>query len=110
MANEYIVIEVPELFDSMSRIILRETLYYIRFTYNDTGDYWKFDLYDSNEEPIVLGVKIVPQFPLNIFYGVTQIPDGVFAVISKLDRIGKYDFKNGDAQFVFVPTEEEDEV
>ena len=110
MDNEYIVIDVPELFDSMSRIVLNETLYYIRFTYNDTGDYWKFDLYDSQEEPIVLGVKIVPQFPLNIFYGVTKLPDGVFAVLSKLDRIGKDDFKNGDAQFIFVPTvAEEDE-
>lgn len=77
--------------------------YYIRFTYNLRGDYWKFSLYDSLNEPIVLGIKIVPRFPLNVFCGVTKLPDGGFVARTKLDRIGRNDFVDGKAQFIFCP-------
>ena len=101
----YTVIEVPDRNDSMSRVVLNGTPYFIRFSYNDTGDYWKFGLYSTQNEPIVIGIKIVPQFPLNVFYGVTKLPDGVFGVISRLERIGRNDFKNGNAKFIFCPVE-----
>lgn len=102
---EYSIIEVPDMNDSISRIVLAGTAHLIRFTYNDTGDYWKFSLYNAQNEPIVLGIKIVPRFPLNVFYGVTKLPNGVFGVMSKLDRIGRKDFVDGKAQFVFCPVE-----
>ena len=100
---EYIIIEVPDLNDSMSRIVLNGVAYQIRFSYNDTKDYWKFSLYDTQNNPIVLGIKIVPNFPLNIFCELTQLPSGLFAVKSKLDHIGRNDFKNGKAEFIFCP-------
>ena len=100
---DYIIIEVPDMNDSVSRVVLNGVAYYIRFTYNDTGDYWKFGLYDSLKEPIVVGIKIVPNFPLNLFYGVTRLPFGVFGVTANLDRIGRNDFKRGNAKFIFAP-------
>lgn len=100
---DYTIIEVPDMNDSVSRIVLNGTPYFIRFTYNDTNDYWKFDLYNSLNDPIILGVKIVPRFPLNVFYGVTKLPDGVFGVFSKNDRVGRNDFKEGNAKFAFMP-------
>ena len=101
---KYITIEVPNMNDSVSRIVLKGQQYNIRFTYNDTCDYWKFSLYDAMMNPIVLGIKIVPQFPLNLFYGVTQLPDGVFGAMTKLQRIGRNDFLDGKAKFVFIPS------
>jgi len=100
---EYIIIEVPDMNDSISRIVLNGTAYMLRFSYNDTCDYWKFSLYTAQNDPIVLGIKIVPRFPLNVFYGVTSIPDGFFAVLTKKDRVGRNDFKDGSAQFIFAP-------
>jgi len=100
---EYTIIEVPDMNDSVSRVVLNGTPYLIRFSYNDTKDYWKFSIYNAQNEPIVIGVKIVPSFPLNVFYGVTKLPNGVFGVMSKLDRIGRNDFSNGNAQFMFLP-------
>ena len=100
---DYIVIEVPDMNDSISRIVLNGKPYYIRFSYNDTKDYWKFGLYDSQKNPIVLGIKIVPMFPLNIFACSKNMPDGVFATITELERIGRKDFVNKNAQFVFCP-------
>lgn len=102
---DFIKIEVPDMNDSVSRIVLSGKAYLIRFTYNDTCDYWKFSLYDTQNEPIALGIKIVPRFPLNVFYGVTKLPDGVFGVMTKLDRIGRNDFLDGNAQFIFCPVE-----
>lgn len=102
---DYIIIEVPDLNDSISRVVLNGNAYQIRFTWNETGGYWKFGLYDTQSEPIVVGAKIVPRFPLNVFYGVTKLPDGIFGVMTKLEHIGRDDFKNGNASFVFCPVE-----
>lgn len=99
---DYTTIEVPNMNDSMSFVTLNKMPIYLRFTYNDTGDYWKFGIYDALGEPVLLGIKIVPQFPLNLFQGAAKIPFGVFGVLSKLDRIGRYDFRDGNATFVFA--------
>lgn len=40
---EYTIITVPDMNDSVSRIVLNGTAYLIRFTYNDTKDYLEFE-------------------------------------------------------------------
>ena len=101
---EITYITVPDMNDSVSRITLGGKPYHIRFTYNDTKDFWKFGLYTVLDEPIITGIKIVPRFPINIFYGVGKEPYGLFGVETNLDRIGRYDFANGNAYFFFMPT------
>ena len=96
-------IEVPDMNDSLSRVVLNGKAYYVRFTYNDTLDCWKFGLYDSLKNPLSIGIKIVPRFPLNLFTGYYVMPDGYFGAASKFDRIGRNDFKNGSARFAFIP-------
>ena len=98
---EYLVIDVPDMNDSVSRVVLKNKEYQFRFTYNDTFNYWKFSLYDSTKSPIVESIKIVPLYPLNLFHGLTKIPDGVFGALTKLDRIERDDFRNGKAKFIF---------
>lgn len=100
---DYIIIEVPGLNDSISRIVLLGKQYQLRFTWNDTGGFWSFGLMDSLGTPLLIGIKIVPQFPLNLFYGTENLPLGVFAALTEKDRIGRQDFVNGKAQFVFIP-------
>lgn len=100
---DYIIIEVPDMNDSISRIVLLGKQYQIRFTWNDTGGFWSFGLMDSLGTPLLIGTKIVPQFPLNLFYGTENIPLGVFAALTEKVRIGRQDFVNGKAQFVFIP-------
>jgi len=102
---EYTIIEVPDMNDSVSRVVLNGKQYLIRFTWNDTGGYWCFGLSDSLGEPILIGVKIVPQFPLNLFYGLADLPSGVFGVFTELGKVGRDDFKDGKASFAFIPTE-----
>lgn len=100
---EYIIIEVPDMNDSVSRIVLNGKQYLIRFTYNDTGGYWFFGLYDSLGNAIRIGNKIVPQLPLNLFWGTDDMPAGAFGVLTDLEKIGRNDFLNDKAKFIFVP-------
>lgn len=102
----YTIIEVPDLNDSMSRVVLNGKAYQIRFTWNEAGGFWKFGLYDTQSQPIVIGIKIVPRFPMNLFYGVTDLPSGVFGVMTKLEHISRNDFIDEKAKFIFCPAEE----
>lgn len=100
---DYTIIEVPDMNDSTSRITLRGRQYQIRFTWNDTGGFWTFGLLDALGAPLLIGVRIVPQFPLNLFYGTQELPVGVFAALTELESIGRSDFLSGKARFVFIP-------
>ncbi len=100
---DYIIIEVPDMNDSISRVVLNGKQYQIRFTWNDTGGFWTFGLMDSLGNPLLIGVKVVPQFPLNLFYGTQKLPVGIFAALTETESVGRLDFINGRAKFVFVP-------
>lgn len=100
---DYIIIGVPDLNDSISRVVLNGTVYQIRFTWSDTEQRWYFSLATSQGVPIVQMVKIVPGMPLNLFMGHDAMPNGVFGCMSNLETVGRKDFLNGKAQFIFAP-------
>lgn len=100
---DYTIIDVPDLNDSVSRVLLGGVVYQIRFTWSDTERRWYFGLASSQGVPIVRMIKIVPGFPLNIFIGHDDMPNGIFGCMSTLDVVGREDFKNGRAQFIFAP-------
>ena len=62
-----------------------------------------FGILNSLGEPLLIGVKIVPQFPLNLFHSTKNMPQGIFAVLTEKESIGRQDFSDGKAQFVFIP-------
>ena len=100
---EYTIITVPDMNDSFSRVVLAGTAYQMRFTWNDTAKRWMWGLYTADQTPIIEGVKIVPSFPINLSCGRPGLPDGAFGAITELAAIGRGDFSNGNAQFVFIP-------
>ena len=73
---DYFVIEVPDMNDSVVKVSLQSRLYQLRFTWNDTGGYWMLGVMDSLGTPLLLGVKMVPQFPLNLLFGRDDMPSG----------------------------------
>ena len=102
---EYVIIEVPDMNDSMSRVVLSGAYCQIRFTYNDTMDYWTFGIYDDRNEPIAIGMKIVPNICLNMFGPGSKIP-GAFMALTSLEWIGHDAFKDGDAKFIYIPADQ----
>ena len=75
---EYTIISVPDMNDSFSRVVLGGTSYQMRFTWNDTAGRWMWGL----------------------------LPAGAFGVITELEAVGRRDFIEGNAQFVFIPAQD----
>lgn len=99
-------IEVPDMNDSISSIVIDEVEYGLRFTYNELFDYWSFGLYDEDEEPIIAMTRIVPNFPLFYYYDMPELPKGVFACITEQETIGRDSFLDGSAEFIFMSDED----
>lgn len=98
-----ISITVPDYNDSFTRIVLDEREYLLRFTWNESSEFWNFGVYDIYEIPIATSMKILPNCPLSIWHMNSQMPYGEFGVITELDRIGRNDFKDKKAEFVYIP-------
>lgn len=98
-----IYIAVPDRNDSVSRLVLGDREYYIRFLYNMTGDYWSFGLYDMKMGLVAGMIKIVPRSPLTFFYTSVSMPAGLLGVVTDLQKVGRDDFKDGNARFCFIP-------
>lgn len=99
-------INVPNMNDSFSRVILRKKEYLMRFMYNGTYDYWSFGVYDIDKNILLQQRKIVPLAPLTHFDLSVRIPDGVFGCFTNLRHVGRNDFVNGKAEFAFIPWED----
>ena len=99
-------IYVPDMIDSFSRVLLDGTEYLLRFTWNDTKGRWYFGIYTVLREPIVQGLKLVPQFPINMQYIDKRLPSGIFGVYTNLEAVGRSDFINGKAVFAYVSNKE----
>ena len=95
-------IAVPNLNDSFSRVVLDNKQYLIHFTWNMEDRRWSFGLYTIQKEPIAVGIKIVPNFPLNLQIMAEDFPAGVFGVYTSLENIGRDDFMNGKAVFAYI--------
>ena len=101
--DNIIAIHVPNFNDSYTRVVLERKVYQIRFTYNSVADRWSFGIYSAHREPIAVGLAIVPGFLLNLQVVNSDFPPGDFAVSTGLERIGRNDFNNGNAMFVYIP-------
>ena len=96
-------ITVPDMNDSFSRVVLDGKPYLLRFTWNETANRWSFGLYTVHKEPIAVGLRIVPRFPLNIQIAGDAFPRGMFGVYGDIASVGRDDFKTGMAVFSYVP-------
>lgn len=47
--------------------------YLLRLYYNERLEQWVIDLLTSGDDPIVLGAGIVPEYPLFVDYGITNL-------------------------------------
>ena len=101
-----IEINVPDLNDSFSRVVLDGVQYLIRFTWNDTAQRWSFGLFTMQREPLAQGIRLVPRFPLNLQIVDDSFPNGVFGVYSDLDHISRDSFNSGNARFAYISADQ----
>ena len=103
-----IYIDVPDMNDSKSRITLSGKEFMIRFTYSSVHDHWYFSLYSAEDELLLGMIKILPLFPLTEYYTDVRLPDEKFGCITNLASIGRNAFKDGQANFTYIPNSDLD--
>lgn len=101
-----LLIQIPKQNDSMSRVVLDGTEYFLRMTWNTEGEFWSFGVWSNIDTPIVSGIRVVPECSLTRFARGVGIPSGVFYVFTTKNTIDKEDFWNGSAEFAYIPAEE----
>ena len=94
-------IGVPDYDDSISLATIGEHLCRLRFRWDSVGEYWEFGVYDQDYNPVFIGVKMVPDFPINLFSGHEEFSEGYFYVETNEPRLTRNSFKNGLATFNF---------
>jgi len=98
-------IDVPDRNDSFSRVVLDGRQYLIRFTWNEAARRWSFGIYTMQREPIAIGLRMVPRFPLTLQIVDEDFPRGIFGVYTELPSVGRQDFVQGNAEFAYIPPE-----
>ena len=63
-------------------IALEGNSYIIEFTYNERMSLYTLSLYDSERNPIVLGVGLVPEYPILLDYAIPNMT-GYFLLTRK---------------------------
>lgn len=102
-----ISISVPDKNDSISKISLSGKVYFLRFTYNPTFQYWSMGVHDEDLNPVVSMVKVVPMYPLIEAYKTyTTMPDGIIGCYTNLKKVTRDSFKNGEAVIAYIPHSE----
>ena len=87
MANYVDIPIIDEPFYNLS-ISLQGNSYIIEFTYNERMSLYTLSLYDAERNPIVLGVGLVPEYPILLDYAIPEMT-GYFLLTRKPTNISE---------------------
>lgn len=68
--------------------------YIFNFSWNALNEFWAMDIYTAEELPIILGIKIVPNYNLTFQYSEPNQPQGDILcqnIVNTQEEIGRYD-------------------
>lgn len=90
------------------QIQLTGVLYFLTFTWNALNEFWIMDIANSDEEPLILGIKIVPDYPLLAAFTVEGMPQGEIIcqnVVNSPDEITRFAMSQKFALVYYEPLE-----
>lgn len=76
------------------QLVLDGELFVLEFTWNALNEFWVMNIYNRDELPVLLGIKIIPNFALIGAYSVPGIPKGEIIchnVVSDRGEIERFD-------------------
>lgn len=87
---------IPFKEDSFWReqITLSGEIFILEFKWNALNEFWIMNIYSSTEDPIILGIKIVPDYSLLDQYAMDDRPKGDIIcqnVVNAPDTISRFD-------------------
>lgn len=69
-------------------------IYIIKIQWNSLNEYWSMSIYNRNDDPLILGVKVVNNYDLLSQYVIEGLPKGNLicqSVIDEWGKIGRFD-------------------
>jgi len=76
------------------QIQLGDAIFFLGFTWNALNEFWTMDIYNRNEKPLILGIKLVPNYPLLAQYAVDGMPKGEIIlqnIVNTKDDVKRFD-------------------
>jgi hypothetical protein len=96
------IIPFKEAAQWQEQIEIQGVIYILNFTWNALNSFWTMDIYNRDEEPLILGIKIVPTYPLLQAFTVFGKPPGEIVcqnIVNSVSDIGRFDMSQ---KFVLV--------
>jgi hypothetical protein len=101
-----VVIPFTEFAAYSQEVTLENTAYRFSFIKNFRGGFWTFSLYDADLNPLLVGIKIVPDYELIKQYPGRGLPPGQMYCVDPAGNkkaIEDGDLEAGRFQLVYVP-------
>ena len=111
-------IKIPQVYSNSQQITLDGTVYTLKNYWNTRDEAWRISLIDADDEPILLGLKVMPNQNLTTPYKATpnigtRLPSGnIWCVRTTTDKsvISDTNFGTGlNYQLWYLTSEEEEE-
>lgn len=92
-----------------AQITLTGTIFLLYFSWNAMNEYWVMNIFDRNDSPILLGVKVVTNFDLTAqFAAITGMPQGDIVcqnILGLWDVIQRFDMGQTTELIYYEPGE-----
>ncbi len=90
------------------QITLTNQIFNLAFVWNALNQYWIMSIYDRNQNPIVVGIKVVPNFDLTSQFVNVNLPLGDIVCQNILDKwtdIARFDMGETTELIYYEPNE-----
>lgn len=92
-----------------AQITLTSQIFLLYFKWNALNEYWVMSIHDGNDQPILIGVKVVTNFDLTAqFSAITGMPKGDMLcqnIIDMWNTIGRFDMGETNEIIYYEPGE-----
>lgn len=95
--------------DFVQSVTLDGEVYKLHYSWNDFSAQWTVDVRSAQDEDIVRGIAVVPNYPLLLQHHRSNVPRGELMAVVVDDtkaanqQIGRRDFVSGLFSMVYIP-------
>lgn len=90
------------------QITLSDVIFILNFKWNTLNQYWMMSIYNANNDPVLLGVKVVVNWNLTGQFVIEGMPAGDIVcqnVLGGFEKIARFDMGDIDELFYYLPGE-----
>ena len=100
---------VPNYNDSLLEIDLDDEVFFLHFSWNDSGGFWTLAIENAYNDELISGLRLLPNRLLFNFVRTANLPLGELVVVrdDNLETVGRDDFANGKASLMYVSIDDE---